>query len=149
MSEEASSLNPDSPAVQAHIGLLQGVISRMAANSASCKGLCVTLVAAVLVLAADRAAPGKLLVALIPVAIFWWVDAYYLMLERHFRAAQKLFVDDLHAGTLKQSRLYVLNGPDVPRWQPLQLVRNASVLPVYSGLTVAVVSAWAVVCFLK
>ena len=46
------SLNEESPAVQTHLTIMQGVIQRMAENSRSCKVWCVTLVAAVLVLVA-------------------------------------------------------------------------------------------------
>lgn len=38
------SIDIDSPAVQTHITSIQGIISRMAGNSAVCKNLCVTLV---------------------------------------------------------------------------------------------------------
>ena len=51
MSQEQP-LNENSPAVQTHLTMMQGVINRMAENSRSCKVWCVTLVAAVLVLVA-------------------------------------------------------------------------------------------------
>jgi hypothetical protein len=38
----------DSPAATTHITLLQGIITRLANNSASCKTWCLTLVAALL-----------------------------------------------------------------------------------------------------
>ena len=46
--------NKDCPAVQAHIAMLQGIISRMASNSANCKTWVVTIIAAMLVLIVDK-----------------------------------------------------------------------------------------------
>ena len=43
-----------SPAVLGHINMQQGIINRMAANSASCKTLTITILAAILVLLADK-----------------------------------------------------------------------------------------------
>jgi len=68
-----------------YFDLLQGAISRMAANSFLLKGWDVTLTAAILGLAAKDAKAGIALVALVPVLAFWGLDAYYLMLERKFR----------------------------------------------------------------
>ena len=42
--------NKDCPAVQAHISMLQGIISRMANNSANCKTWVITIIAAMLVM---------------------------------------------------------------------------------------------------
>ncbi len=39
-----SKFEPDSPAVQTHLSLIQAVIARMAGNSRSCKTWCITLV---------------------------------------------------------------------------------------------------------
>ena len=58
-------LNENSPAVQTHLTMMQGVINRMAENSRSCKVWCVTLVAAVLVLVArDRRSRSTRCIAL-------------------------------------------------------------------------------------
>ena len=58
--------NEESPAVHAHLTILQGVIQRMAENSRSCKVWCVTLVAATLVLVARTGEPQHALIALVP-----------------------------------------------------------------------------------
>lgn len=67
-----------------YLEMIQGVINRMAANSFSLKGWAVTLVAGILVLAdKDR---WYFLIAYIPIIVFWGLDAYYLLLERRYRA---------------------------------------------------------------
>jgi hypothetical protein len=68
-----------------HLGLLQGVINRMAGNSFLLKGWSVTLVSALLALAADRADRLLVAVALLPALTFWGLDCYFLAQERLFR----------------------------------------------------------------
>ena len=51
-------LGPESSAVQKHLEITQGVITRMAENSRSCKLWCVTLVSAVLVPRSTDGEPG-------------------------------------------------------------------------------------------
>ena len=68
-----------------HLGMIQSIISRMAQNSFLIKGWSVTLVAALLALAAGGATKGYILLAYFPVAVFWYLDGYYLWQERQFR----------------------------------------------------------------
>ena len=49
-------------AVQAHLGIVQSVIQRMSANSASCKTWCITLVSAILVVVANKDEPQYALI---------------------------------------------------------------------------------------
>lgn len=97
-----------SAAIQVHLGILQNVIDRMAGNSASAKTWCITLVSALLVVAADRQKPNIALIALIPSAVFCLLDAYYLGLERGFRETYNDFVSKVHLGTASASDLYAV-----------------------------------------
>ena len=67
-----------------HLDLLQTVIMRLAQNSFSLKGWAVTLTAAIFALSARGANPLYFLVALLPTATFWGLDAYYLRQENLF-----------------------------------------------------------------
>ena len=69
-----------------HLDLLQGAISRMASNSFLLKGWSVTLATALFGLAAKESKPNLALLALLPILVFWGLDAYYLGYERRFRA---------------------------------------------------------------
>ena len=62
-------LDVESSAVQKHLEIMQGVITRMAENSRSCKLWCVTLVAATLVLVARTGEPQHALIALAPTPV--------------------------------------------------------------------------------
>lgn len=70
---------------QEHLKLIQGVITRMANNSFLIKGWCVTLVSAILALAAREPNKMFIAVALFPVIMFWTLDGYFLYQERLFR----------------------------------------------------------------
>jgi hypothetical protein len=95
----SSPVNPESAAVQSYLNILQGIITRMATNSANCKTWCITLVSALIVLIADKGKTNLIPIALIPVLLFCFLDAYYLGQERAFREAYNEFVQRLHAPT--------------------------------------------------
>ena len=69
----------------AHLTFVQGVISRMAANSFLVKGWTIALVAALLAIGADKLTFSYLIIVLVPVILFWWLDAFYLHQETLYR----------------------------------------------------------------
>ena len=145
MSQMASNdkLGVDSSAVQAHLTMLQGVITRMAENSRSCKVWCVTLVAAVLVLVARTGEPQHALIALIPALLFLFLDSYYLALERAFIASQNAFVDKLHKEELAPATVYRIAPTGMgPRLVLRCLSGSVSVWPFYLLVTATVLAAW-------
>ncbi len=70
---------------RAHLGQIQLVLIRLAADSALLKGWAVTLVAALFALAAVNSREQFVYIALLPSIVFWGLDAYYLRQERLFR----------------------------------------------------------------
>ncbi len=72
----------------AHLQMIQSVISRMAGNSFALKTLAVTLTTGVVALIGtiEKFNPIYLTAPLLPIAVFWWLDARYLQLERLYRA---------------------------------------------------------------
>ncbi|MBA7484071.1 hypothetical protein ES707_19594 [subsurface metagenome] len=104
-----SEYKENSQAVQAHLGITQSVIQRMASNSASCKAWCITLVSAILVIVADKGNPQYVLFALIPNLLFLILDTYYLALEKMFRVSYNMFIDKLHNRELVASDLYAVS----------------------------------------
>ncbi|MDD4968025.1 MAG: hypothetical protein PHT07_01205 [Paludibacter sp.] len=87
-------------AVVAHINMQQGIINRMAANSASCKTLTITILAAILVLLADKKlCICNMWIAYIPVALFFFLDCFYLGLERGFTKKQAELIAKINNGT--------------------------------------------------
>ena len=107
-----SDIKADSSAVQSYLSILQGIISRMASNSASSKTWCITIVSAILVLLSNNSKPELLHIALIPVILFLFLDAYYLGLERSFRNRYNGFVSKLHNETATIEDIYLVAPPE-------------------------------------
>lgn len=90
------------------IDLVEDAISRMAKNAFLIKGWCLSVLAFVFALA-GKFSVGKLsFLLLVPVISFWWLDSYYLRLERLFR---KRYEDVIRKRTLEQvwTDLYSMN----------------------------------------
>ncbi len=64
------------------IEIIQDIIKRMAFNSFMIKGWAITLVAVTLLL---RGSKYQVLIAFIPLLVFWFLDAYFLWQERLYR----------------------------------------------------------------
>jgi hypothetical protein len=127
-----------SQAVQAHLGIIQAVIERMAANSSSCKAWCIALVSAVLVVLADKSKPEYAWLAMIPTVLFLVLDAYYLGLEKGFRDAYNEFIEKLHRGRLESADLYAVAPAGSPFWNFLSALRSFSVWPMYLTLVLMI-----------
>jgi hypothetical protein len=67
-----------------HLDYIQGVITRHNSNSFMLKGWCITITSALLALAGAIHESGIVLIAVIPIVMFWGLDAYYLSNERCF-----------------------------------------------------------------
>ena len=138
-------LNHNSAAVQKHLEMVQGVITRMAENSRSCKLWCVTLVSAVLVLVARTEKPDYALIALIPAVLFLVLDTYYLALERAFRESYDAFVRKLHEGVLTSEDPYrVAPSGSVPGHFVASL-KSFSIWPFYPTLVLMIILGWSLV----
>ncbi len=68
-----------------HLEFIQAVITRMNTNSFQIKGWTITIVAALLAVFASTKKDLFILVSLLPVIAFWFLDSYYLLQERKFR----------------------------------------------------------------
>ncbi len=134
-------INRDSPSVQTYLQMLQGVITRMAGNSASCKTWCVTLVAAIAALGVSADEDSLVLLAPLPILIFSLLDAYYLGVERDFRDKYNTFVGRIHQEEASENELFQLKPPK--GWLrrlgiTVRAVGSASILPFYGILGAAV-----------
>lgn len=67
-----------------HLEFIENVINRMAKNSFMLKGWAVTIVVGVIAIVAKQAVL-LWLITLLPIFVFWGLDAYYLALEREYR----------------------------------------------------------------
>lgn len=139
-----ANLGVQSSAVQAHLELMQGTVTRAAENSRTCKLWCVTLVSATLVLVARTERPEYALVALLPAMLFFILDTYYLALERGFRRSYREFVEDLHDGKLLVSDLYFIVPSGSVAKQFLASLLSFSIWPFYPTLIAMILIVWCV-----
>lgn len=139
--EKGKCLSEDSPSVQSHLGILQGVIERMAANSTSAKSWCITIVSAILVVVADKNKPDYALIALIPTILFSALDIYYLAMEKGFRNSYNNFVRKIHDGTLTADDLYLVHRIGESFNLHWKAFKSFSVWGFYIGLVILIVLA--------
>jgi hypothetical protein len=125
-----------------YLEFLQAAISRMASNSFLIKGWSVTLGTAVLGFSVKENNWGMALVALIPTASFWAIDAYYLGLEKLFRDLWRKAVD--YAGATFEMNPGYLCGE---QWG--EAARRPAVLLVHLPIAIASLLAAAVIAFLR
>lgn len=131
-------LKESSEAVQTHLGICQGIIQRMATNSASCKAWCVALVSAILVVVADKHVPKYVLIAVLPTALFYVLDAYYLGLERCFRGSYNDFIKKVHHDGIEAEDLFVMQPKGSIVWETLSSLWSFSTAPFYIVLFIVI-----------
>ena len=68
-----------------HLDFIQNIITRMNTNSFQVKGICVTIVVALLVLTASNFHIFFVSIVYFSLIIFWGLDAYYLSQEKGYR----------------------------------------------------------------
>jgi hypothetical protein len=71
--------------IEIHLQMIQGVVARLASQSTTIKGWCVTVTAALLGVGAGSTTPLVAVIAGYVVGTFAVLDAYYLSLERSYR----------------------------------------------------------------
>lgn len=86
-------MTKNDPAVTTHVNMMQGIIKRMASNSASCKQWCILIITALLTFSKGNTDPIDLSgICLIPLILFCFMDCFYLGLERQMKNKLKTFV---------------------------------------------------------
>ena len=150
MADKNNYLNDDD---RQYLQMLQGNIERMAANSANCKAWMVTIVSALMALQCSvQALNGWILLGLLPIVLFWFLDVYYLHLERGMRNRETAFMNFLRSHQTEgyEAMLYdfkplMIGKKDLTEEQKQQgLVATndrwftKSVIPFYGGTLAAV-----------
>lgn len=124
----------DNPAAIAHFNLLQGIINRLANNSASCKTWCLVIVSALLSLAGATHVSGIVTFALVPVVIFGCLDGMYLAQERAYRSLYTRIAQAIRDGSYARGDAYDLRAPPLSFTNFLSALASWSIYPVCLGL---------------
>lgn len=74
-----------------HLQMIQDNITRMGQNSFQIKGWAVGIIIAIFSFAGNQNDIRSILFTVIPLIVLWFLDSYYLLLERKFR----LLFDDM------------------------------------------------------
>ncbi len=124
-------LTPDNNAVLKHVAMYQDIIKRMAGNSSDCKKWCIALVTALLAFAAKDGNSSGILLAIIPILLFWFLDTCYLGLEKQFRAAFNEQMAQLRQGEMTVDDLFVVRADGSIPAAFVQAAGSWSTSPVY------------------
>jgi len=129
----------ESAAVHSYLNILQSVINRMAANSASCKSWCITLVTGIIVVLINKDKSEFIYISLVPAFLFTFLDCYYLAAEKGFRGKYNAFIGKLHEGTAVRSDLFiVLPETNINFRSIFSCLKSHSILPFYLTLIIIV-----------
>lgn len=91
----------------AHLQMIQGIITRMGQNSFQIKGWAIGIMIAIFSFAGEQSNTRCILFTIVPLIIMWFLDSYYLQLERKFR----LLYDDVRVS--EENRDYDMNFNDI------------------------------------
>jgi hypothetical protein len=126
----------ESPAVIAHLTMLESVVTRLAGNSAQCKTWCVAIVSALFGLAGAIRSERVAAAAIIPIAVFGLVDAAYLANEKGYRDLYNAVAGKIRSGNYSLVDFANL-GASITAGHYIAALLSWSVWPVYLGLFVA------------
>lgn len=126
----------DPTEIHLHLKFLQDIVARMAMTSAQCKTWCVTITAAVLVLASRADDQSVIAVAFVPAFLLGGLDSFYLGLERFFRAEYTRIVSRLHTAELARDEVFRIAGPAAGAQfsNSLRAACSPAIWPFYGGL---------------
>lgn len=101
-------------AVIAHVEMIQGIINRLADNSAKCKEWCFTLIGAltVFLFTTDVKQTFDIRILYYLTGIFCFLDAFYLGLERNMKKCQKRFIEKVNRGENVSRDIFLPYGSD-------------------------------------
>ena len=96
--------------VRQYLQMLQDIINRMAANSSNCKAWAITLFTAMAALMIGVEVMRQWMwIILFPIVLFYFLDAYYLGLEKDFRNLEASFIKKLRASEDCSTSVYDFN----------------------------------------
>jgi len=122
-----------------HREFVQSVITRMNTNSFQLKGLMITLVAAFLGIYASNSNATFITIPLPIVLLFWFLDAYYLQLERKFRGIYNDICDITPENEKKTKITFLMNptlykGGSFTFWK---VFTSRTILPLYLSIIIS------------
>ena len=124
------------------IEIIQDIIRRMASNSFMIKGCTITLVAVALLLKGSK---YQVVIAYIPLVVFWYLDAYFLWKERLYRRLYRWVVQNRleTPDHLLDMNAYRFKDEEASRWR----IMFSTTLVWFYGSIFVLTSAYALFLF--
>ena len=127
--------------VRQYFQMLQDIINRMAANSSNCKAWAITIFTAMSALMIGVEVMRQWIwLILFPIVLFYYLDAYYLGLEKDFRNLEASFIKKLRAPEDCSSYVYDFNITHADGYKKYENLKkgltSTATWPLYSMLAV-------------
>ena len=125
-----------------HLEMIENIIERMAKNCFQLKAWTMTLVVLIGGLAANDTERKFILIAFIPIIVFWLLDTYYLRLERQYRILYKTVTekrDDEIDFSMDLSQIQNMSISDSKKICPLNCFLSTTEIVFYLPITVTLV----------
>ena len=122
-----------------HLEMIENIIERMAKNCFQLKTWTMTLVVLIGGLASKDTERKFILIAFIPIIVFWLLDTYYLRLERQFRILYKTVTekcDDEIDFSMDLSQIQNMSISDSKKICPLNCFLSTTEIVFYLPITV-------------
>ena len=122
-----------------HLEMIENIIERMAKNCFQLKAWTMTLVVLIGGLAAKDAERKFIIIAFIPIIVFWLLDSYYLRLERQYRILYKTITekrDDEINFSMDLSQIQNMSISDSKKICPLNCFLSTTEIVFYLPITV-------------
>lgn len=134
----ATQTDPTEKQLQAHIAcltIIQSIIARMAGYSSNLKNFALTSAVAIVIFGLDKRTPEMWYAALAAVALFMFLDAYYLAQERAFRG----IYNAVSRQEWSEAFRFEIVHPGVSFLQVVDALRSASVWLFYVPMLVGII----------
>ena len=148
-----------------YLQMMQENINRMAGNSANAKTWLVTIVTGFFAFGSSiKDLDWWLLLAIIPIIVFWYIDAYYLCLERALRNREQEYINLMNSLEDEEVGLSEERQNAIFDFRPLfkdnddegakqrktkRMMLNQSVYPVYVIMLVIIIVATIIIITCK
>lgn len=133
-----------------HLKMIEDIITRMANNSFLIKGWTVTLIAALLVFADAKNNICFIWIAIIPIIVFWYLDSFYLQLERKYRRlyifVQQDYINIVKPDYKEQVPLFNMNTENIKVTNIVGIMFSKSIIPIYSTILIVTLIIYFINC---
>lgn len=133
-----------------HLKMIEDIITRMANNSFLIKGWTVTLIAALLVFADTKNNIYFIWIAIIPIIVFWYLDSFYLQLERKYRQlyifVQQDYINIVKPDYKEQVPPFNMSTENIKVTNIARIMFSKSIIPIYSTILIVTLIIYFINC---